>query len=122
MGLSLGCYLLVKTLGFDLSHPLFSFRLMSGAETTISGNTLFLLMSTLLMFFEILKAAQATHKYIIANHVLSTLVFLAFIVLYITQPKCGNSTFLLVTALSFVDVLAGWIVSHRTALRDMNIG
>ena len=52
----------------------------------------------------------------------STVVFIAMIVTFLTWKPAGNSTFLILTCMSAIDVLAGWTISYRAALRDVAFG
>jgi hypothetical protein len=113
-------YALITTVGgLDLgTFTKFPIHLLSGATLEIGGNDLFLIGVVLLLFFELIKASNATQGVVFVEHILSTLVFVAFVVMLITVKACGNSTFLILTLISAVDVLAGWTITYRTALRD----
>jgi len=72
----------------------------------------------MLLFFEILKAtrtAQAT----ILDHLLSTFVFILFLVQFMIEPKAATSTFFILMFIAFLDVVAGYTISIRVASRDV---
>jgi hypothetical protein len=115
----LGVYALLMVSGLDLNvFHLPKFALISGATLSVSGNELFLMGVVFLLFFEIIKASNATQNTVFIEHILSTLTFVGFVVMFLTVPACGNATFLILTLMSLVDVLAGWTITYRTALRD----
>ncbi len=116
----LAIYALLMVSGIDLTafaaFP--AIHLISGATLQINGNDLFLIGVVLLLFFELIKASNATQQTVFIEHILSTLVWVAFVIMLITVKECGNATFLILTLMSMVDVLAGWTITYRTALRD----
>lgn len=105
----------------DLTLPIVSVDLMSHAHLSMDGNDFFLAAAILFLFVELVRAANATHRYIVVKHIMSTLVFVAFVVLFIVHEDCGNATFLHLGLLSLVNVLAGWTITHRGALRDLSV-
>ena len=48
-------------------------------------------------------------------------VFVAMLVEFLLVAPAGTSTFFLLMTISFVDVMAGFIVTVRTAQRDLQI-
>jgi hypothetical protein len=115
----LAVYAILVVSGLDLaSVQKIPIDLMSGATLQIGGNEMFLIAVVFLLFFELIKASNATQGAVFVEHILSTLVFVTFVVMLITVKACGNSTFLILTMMSAVDVLAGWTITYRSALRD----
>jgi hypothetical protein len=57
----------------------------------------------------------------IIDHVLSLLVFIIFLVEFIMSTKATTSTFLLLTVISLVDVIAGFAITIRAAQRDIAV-
>ncbi len=121
-GLVLGLYALLVGLGSDMVAPRVEFGLISGGTLVITGNDLFLIVVVIALFFELVKATNATQQNVFIEHILSTLVFVAYVILLITVKAFGNSTFLLLTMLSLLDVLAGWTITYKTGLRDWGGG
>lgn len=95
----------------------FSVRLMSGAVWQITGGDFFLGLSLLLLFVELVRATRSSGESII-NHALSAVVFIASMLLFITRPGFGNSTFFLFTAMTMLDFMAGFIITTMAARRD----
>ncbi len=75
----------------------------------------------LLLYFEILKAARISRTTII-DHMLSMVVFIAFLIEFIVAAGAGTATFMLLTLIALIDVIAGFTISIVTARRDFAIG
>jgi hypothetical protein len=92
----------------------------SGAELHITWNILFVLLSIGILYIEILKATRATYQALL-DHVLSLCVFVVFLVELIILREMGSATFLILTLLTLLDVVAGFTVSLASARRDISI-
>jgi hypothetical protein len=55
------------------------------------------------------------------DHVLSMLLFIVMLVEFLLVQRAGTSTFFILMVISLVDVLAGFIITARTAQRDIQI-
>lgn len=104
-----------------LDHGVFSTHLMSGAQWSLTIADLLLIVGLLLLYIEIFKATRTSVSSVI-NHTLSMLVFVAFIVEFITWDRAGNSTFLILGLMSLMDVVAGFTVTIVAARRDFAVG
>ncbi len=102
-------------------NPLFSVPLISGATWYPTLNELIILFSVLVLYFEVFKATRTSVSSII-EHVFSLFVFIAFLVEFLIYDKAGTSTFLVVTALSLIDVIGGFTITISTARRDFGVG
>lgn len=98
-----------------------SFVIPSGATLHITWNIFFILVGICILYFEILKSTRATYQALI-DHLLSLVVFVIFLVELIVLPEMGSATFLILTLLALIDVIAGFTVSLSTARRDISIG
>ena len=92
----------------------------SGATLTITWNILFILVGISFLYLEILKSTRATYQALL-DHLLSLVVFGIFLVELIILREMGSATFLILTLLSLIDVIAGFTVSLSTARRDISI-
>ena len=99
-----------------------TFHLLSGAQFGIRYNELFIIVMLGMLLVEIIKASNVSHESTWLEHMFSTVVFIAFIVTFLTWDKAGNATFLTLTCMAGIDVLAGWTISYRAALRDVALG
>jgi hypothetical protein len=106
--------------GVSFTEPLFTIPMLSGAQWAVSVSDLLLLLALVLLFLEILKATRFGMKSIV-DHMLSLLLFIAMLIEFIMVAPAANSTFFILMMISFVDVVAGFSVSIRTAQRDLAV-
>lgn len=111
----------VAAMGVPLSSEVLNFRLPSGTVFTLTMSELLLSISTVVLFFEIMNATSAKSSSIL-NHGLSLVVFIACGLIFLFVPGFGSGTFLIITLMSLVDVIAGYSISILTARRDMTFG
>jgi hypothetical protein len=109
----------------DLTRPWYGSEalrivLPSGDEWRISGSDLFLMSSLSLLFVELVRSTRSDRRSLI-NHSLDVLVFIVTLVLFLTQPGYGNSTFFGLLAMTLVDFVAGFIITTAAARRDLAI-
>lgn len=104
---------------FDL--VMMSMTLPSGAYLVITGADFMVMMAVGFLLMEFVKASQ-TDWVSIANHALSSIMFLCAFCLFITIPAFGTSAWLIITSLMFVDMLGGWAVTAFAARRDFGFG
>ena len=95
--------------------------MISGETWSMSMGDLMVTMGLFLLFFEIIKATRVGANTII-DHLLSTFVFIAFLVEFLLVPGAAHSVFFILMMIALVDVLAGFTVSIRSATRDVNVG
>jgi hypothetical protein len=105
-------------LNLEFSTTLFDVPLLSGRSMPVSTGDMLILLGVLLLYVEILKATRLSSKAIM-DHVLSMVVFLAMTIEFIAVQRAATSTFLILVALSFVDVIGGFTITIRTAQRDI---
>lgn len=111
----------VAVLGRPLAGEVIAFGLPSGARFVLTLSELLLCIATIVLFFEMMNAANAKSNSIL-NHGLSMLVFIAGFVIFLLLPAFGTGTFLVIMLMSLVDVIAGYSISILTARRDMTFG
>jgi len=97
----------------------FVMKLVSGATWGLTFGEILLTVSILLLFVEVFKSTRSSTASII-DHMLSTFVFVAYVVLFLIWGLAGSSTFFLLTLISMVDVLSGFTVSISSARRDVS--
>jgi hypothetical protein len=108
------------TPGVGWTDTVATFHLISGQSWTITSQDLLLGFAILLLPLEILKATRMGVRSII-DHILSFVLFVAMLVEFILVRQAGTSTFFILMMISLVDVMGGFIVTLRTAQRDMTI-
>jgi hypothetical protein len=119
--LALGAYHLVVFDVVALPQELFAVPMMSGATFTLTVADAIVLGALVLLFVELLKATQTSSRTLV-EHLLSTLVFIAALVEFLLVPKAATATFLILTLLCLIDVVAGYSISIRVARRDLTVG
>lgn len=98
-----------------------SLDMVSGATWQMSMGDLMITFGLLLLFFEIMKATRIGASSII-DHLLSTFVLIAFIVEFLLVKDAAHAVFFILMVITFVDVVAGFSVSIRSASRDVSVG
>ena len=108
----------------DIQDPwrseVFSLGMLSGGTWTMSVADLLVLFTLLVLFVEILKATRTSNASVL-DHLLSTFVFVAFLVEFLLVERAASSLFFILMAIALVDVLAGFAISLRAASRDVNL-
>lgn len=118
----LAAYLLITllNLGFGLETQLFSLDLLSKTTWTLKVSDLLVIFGILLLYIEIFKATRTSVASIV-DHMLSLIVFVAFIILFLVLPQAGTSTFLILTVIAMIDVVAGFTITISSARRDIDM-
>jgi len=103
------------------SGPIMAIYMISGAPWAISWGDLMLMLGVVLLFLEILKSTY-TGRASILEHMLSTGVFVLFLIEFLLVGAAASSVFFILMLMSLVDVIAGFTVSITSAGRDVNMG
>jgi hypothetical protein len=86
----------------------------------VTAGDILLVFSILILFVEILKATRASMRTII-DHMLAMVLFIAMLIEFLLVKQAGTSTFFVLLAIAFVDVLGGFTVTVRTSQRTMEV-
>jgi hypothetical protein len=103
-------------LNMDFNTTVFSVPVLSGRPMAVSMGDMLVVVGVLLLYLEIFKAARMSSKQVM-DQVLSLLLFVAMAVEFVIAERAATSTFLILLALSFVDVIGGFTI--RSAKRDV---
>jgi hypothetical protein len=95
-------------------------HLISGQDWTVTTEDIVLTFAILLLGVEVVKATRMGIRGL-TDHILSMLLFIAMLVEFLLVARAGTSTFFILMVVSLVDVLAGFIITARTAQRDIAI-
>jgi hypothetical protein len=116
-------YVLIRLVGSvsDWTTPVVTIATPSGGALGLGMGDLIVLLGLVMLFLEVLKATR-THTGSIIDHMVSTLVFVGALVTLLLVPFAGTSTFLILTAITLFDVVAGFSVTIRSARRDIGLG
>ena len=92
-----------------------------GANWTMSMGDLMIVVGLFLLFFEVIKATRIGSSAVV-DHLLSTFVLIAYLVEFIVYQHAAHSVFFVLMIIALIDVLAGFVISIRSATRDVNVG
>jgi hypothetical protein len=104
-----------------LQHDVIVLSMLSGAIWSMALGDLFIVVALVVLFLEILKATRNGSGNLV-NHMLSMLVFIAFLVEFLLVQDAATQVFFILMTIAFIDVVGGFAVSIRTAGRDVSIG
>lgn len=108
------------TPGVNWTDTITTVNLTSGAVWSVTAEDMLVGLAILLLPLEILKATKIGVRSVV-DHILSMAVFVAMLIEFLLVRQAGTSTFFLLMMLSVVDVVAGFIVTLRTAQRDYTV-
>ena len=106
--------------GFSWSMEVVQFRLASGGMIVITPSDLIVGGSILILLIEMVKAARLSRRSVV-DHILSMVLFVLMLIEFLLVRQAGTSTFFLLTMISLVDVLVGFIVSIRSSQRQVEV-
>jgi len=97
-----------------------SIPMASGAEWLITPGHGLIVLSLVMLFFELLKATD-TGRAAVMNHAFSMVLFIICLVEFLMFPAFATSVFFLIMLMALMDVMAGFMVTIATARRDINV-
>lgn len=104
-----------------LSTQVLSLNMISGARWMMEYSDLIIVIALVLLFVEILKATRSG-GWSVVDHVLSAIVFVAFLIEFLLVREAATDVFFILTVIAFIDLIAGFSVSIKSAGRDVSIG
>jgi len=102
-----------------LQTAIFTVPMTSRVGWPVTLGDLLLAVALVVLFVELLKSTNSRRAAIV-NHALSMLLFIACLMEFLLAPAFATSTFFLITLMTLLDVLAGFIVTIVSARRDMD--
>lgn len=99
---------------------LFHVTMVSGVLWQLSWGDLLLVIGLVCLFFEVLKSTN-TGRTSIVEHMLSTALFVIYLVEFLLVGAAASSVFFLLMMMSLVDVVAGFSISITGAGRDVTM-
>jgi hypothetical protein len=100
------------------TRELFGLTMVSGARWALTLGDLTVALAITCLFLEIMKSGR-TGNATIANHILSTIVLIVYIIEFILVYAAATSLFFMLTLIALFDVIAGFTITIRTATRDI---
>ena len=104
-----------------LNAEMLSLSMLSGATWTMRFGDLLIVGALLLLFVELLKATRTSSRALM-DHLLSMILFIVFLIEFLLLAPAATQLFFILMTISFIDVIAGFAVSMRSAGRDVSIG
>ena len=89
-------------------------------DWTVTPEDIILAFAIVLLGIEVIKATRMGIRGLM-DHILSMVLFIVMLVEFLLVARAGTSTFFILMVISLVDVLAGFIITARTAQRDIQI-
>jgi hypothetical protein len=102
------------------ASQVFNIRMVSGTEWTLTSGDLMLVVGLVCLFFEVLKSTNTGRSSVI-EHMLSTALFVVFLIEFLLAGAAASSVFFLLMAMAIVDVVAGFTISITGAGRDVTM-
>jgi len=102
------------------SNQLLTIPMVSGVEWSLTAEDLMLVVGLVCLFFEVLKSTNTGRSSVI-EHMLSTVVFIIFLVEFLLLGAAASSTFFILMMMAIFDVIAGFTVSITGAGRDVTM-
>lgn len=106
--------------GAGWNGQLLSIPMMSGQSWAMTSGDLLLIVGLACLFFEVLKSTNTGRSSVI-EHMLSMLVFVAFLVEFLLLSGAATSVFFILMMMAIFDVVAGFTVSITSAGRDVTM-
>jgi hypothetical protein len=97
-----------------------SASLASGAAFTLTTGEVLILLGVAALFLEVVKATRSSRASAV-DHALSALVFAVYLIEFLLVKIAGTGVFLVLTLMSFLDLIAGFTVTLGAARRDVTI-
>ena len=104
-----------------LQHDVIVLSMISGAIWSMALGDLFIVVALVVLFLELLRATRHGSGSLV-NHMLSMLVFIAFLVEFLLVQDAATQVFFILMTIALIDVVGGFAVSIRSAGRDVSIG
>lgn len=106
--------------GMMIDADAYAMTLASGAEMTLRGGDIFVIAGLVALFLEMIKAARPGRAAVL-DHILSVATFVVALVCFLLVDYAGTATFFILTLMTLIDVIAGFVISLFSARRDFAI-
>jgi hypothetical protein len=101
-------------------EPLPPIQMISGGAWEMSWGDILVVFSIAILFIELVKSTRSGMRTII-NHMLSAVLFAAILIEFLLVKEAATAAFFILLMISFVDVLAGFTITIRTAQRNIEL-
>ena len=100
--------------------PIVSVHMVSGGVWDMSLGDMLIAFSILILFVELIKSTRVGMRTIVV-HMLSAVLFAIMLIEFLLVKQAATATFFILLIISFVEMLAGFTISVRTAQRNIEI-
>ena len=107
----------LQTAHVRLTDPLLQLGFGAGGGWPVSVADILVAIALIVMFVELLKPPHG-RRLAVSNHVLTLLLFVGCLTALLLFPPFATSTFLLITLMILLDVVAGFILTFSTSGDD----
>jgi hypothetical protein len=109
--------MVIFLLNLPVTDTVFNIPLMEGRRMPVTTGDIIVAIALLMLYFEAIKAARGSKA--VMDHVLALLLFVGMAAELALVPKATTPTLLLLTAISFIDVITGLTVSRRPKQQEI---
>ncbi|WP_407049265.1 hypothetical protein [Methyloraptor flagellatus] len=103
--------------GDPWTRPILALDLVSGGRFTLMLGDVLIVVALVSLFIEIVKATRTSGPTIV-DHGMSLVLFIAYLVEFLTVRACATSVFFVLMVIALIDVVGGFTVTIRGARRD----
>jgi len=100
--------------------PVTTVQMVSGGNWDMSLGDMLIAFSILILLVEVVKSTRVGMRTIIV-HMLSAVLFAIMLIEFLLFKQAATATFFILLIISFVEMLAGFTISVRTAQRNIEI-
>jgi hypothetical protein len=109
--------MIIFLLNLPFTDTIFSIPLMEGRRMPVTTGDIIVAIALLMLYVEVVKAARGSKG--LMDHVLALILFVGMAAELALVPKATTPTLLLLTAISFIDVITGLTVARRPKQQEI---
>jgi hypothetical protein len=87
---------------------------------TLCVGDIFVILGLICLTIQVFKATRTSSAEVL-DHIISTLIFILFLIEFIVVKSAGNSTFFILMLMALLAVIAGFTITISTARRDITL-
>ncbi len=103
-----------------MSRLIFKLKLISGATWYMTIGDLFIIAGLTCLTIQVFKATRTSQAQVV-DLIISTLIFVLFMIEFIVVRGAGTSTFFILCLMSLMAVIAGFSITISSARRDVTL-
>jgi hypothetical protein len=103
-----------------MAGKLISINLHPNVPWTLCVGDIFVILGLICLTIQVFKATRTSSAEIL-DHVISTLIFILFLIEFIVVKSAGNSTFFILMLMALLALIAGFTITISTARRDITM-